>query len=139
MQLGKGLTSAKTSTLMDYFLNDKSEYEIVQLCGFCAIRLMIGRKGKALATYGRIINLMFPNNNNLKTKYEKRYHYEKLIDILEDEWGLIKQYHYSRRSFYVSFKLNYNILAKADKQAKQRKQKRTENKRLAIENANKVQ
>ena len=109
----------KVEILLDYFKNEKSEFEIECFCGYCALKSMIGNKKIFKGTVKFLLSRMFPDSNNLKNKYKKHYHYRKLMKELEINWGL-KKLSSNARGFYFSFTGDYDELEqiRAQKKAK---------------------
>jgi hypothetical protein len=127
----------KTDMLIDFHHNHKTEFEIACFCALCALKSIVGNKPKAKTNFHRVIPLMLQNNTELKEKYSKRYHRNKIIEELEINWGL-KKLPIHTRGFWFSFQLDHEELAKQVIQKKQKIKELAEKKHLAIENAKKI-
>ncbi len=118
--------SIKKDLWFDFYKNDKTDFELAVLCGFCAIRsillfkpyckvtdnyLLVRMAGKA--TVKEIEDLPEP----LK-KYNNRYHLDKVKKELSRNWKL-KMYGKHTRGFYVSFDLELtDLIFEAEKKRK---------------------
>jgi len=127
----------KTDMLLDFHHTHKSEFEIACFCALCALKSIVGNKSHIKTNFQRVIPLMLQDNQELKEKYSKRYHQDKLMVELELHWGL-KKLPIPARGFWFSFQLDHNELAKQVMQRKQEIKELAEKKRLAIENAKEV-
>ena len=135
--------------LLEFYTQEKSEFEIACLCAFCAIKSIIGSKDYVFTNKALIIARMFgfakPEDFNdtdhlqeLKAKYSQRYHIDRVIKKLELEWGL-RKYGNNNRGFYLSFSEKHESLAKIceNNKLKNKLSQLADIKRLAKEKAEK--
>ena len=89
--------------LFNFRDNVKKEFEIVQLMAYISIQSILGVKSSAKTNKYFIINRMFGelNNDELKNKYTKRYHWELLLFILQKNWA-VNIYSNRTRGIWVS-------------------------------------
>ena len=146
------MVSVNKDILFQFIQQPKTEFEIGVFCAFCAVRSIIGIDSYKKATNDFLISRMFGYRSveefeNLETKpdyWQKyfstdgkiRYHLTDKIILgeLESNWGL-KYYSSRSRGFWVSFKLDLEILVT---EAEKRKKKfidkeRSDVKRLIIQ------
>jgi hypothetical protein len=99
-----------THLLFDYRDSNRHEFEIIQLLAFVSINSIIGIKSFAKINKGLILNRMFSDikNDELKSKYEKRHHWEKLLDILQLNWN-VNIYSNRTRGIWVSINKKYPL------------------------------
>ncbi len=130
---------------LDFYNNEKDEFEKVCLLGFLAIKSIVQNK-----PYCKIVNKFWLSRmeGNAKSineiselsipirKYANEYQTKKIKNELIDNWGLK---HYSRytRGFYVSFILSLEELVfEAENRRKSNKAKQRKlNEKIAIEKA----
>lgn len=137
---GQPTASVKVSLLLEIRDSIKSEFELMAICAFCGLRSMIGTKPYLKATDEYLLSRMFgfatidqyqnaemtQCQQDLKVKYSKRYHLDKIKKTLQNDWGLV---YYSRktRGFYVSFTLILtDLLNQAEDRRDRKKQKEIE-------------
>jgi hypothetical protein len=108
----------KYEMLNDFYLNDKTEFEIVVFCAFCAVRSFLLFKAYFKATNNYMLIRMAGLNkkdeiNNLPEtlkKYNNRYQLTKIKNELQENWNLI-YYSVYIHGFYVSFDLTLEQLS----------------------------
>lgn len=124
------LVSIKTDLIMDFYKNDKIDYEYELFTAFCAIKSIIGSKKYASTNKLFIVKRMLGAKNNkvfesilndkktgrkLKVvfdKYTKRYHIDKLISTLLNRKFLSSKIAMKgERNIYLSSSLTYEELA----------------------------
>lgn len=100
----------KLELLLNFYNEEKSEYEIAQLLGFIAIKSILGKKAIVKTNKSLILSRMmgYASSNCIKSvtnehfeKYETRYWFDKLMKGLRDGWT-IKSYSNYTRGLYVS-------------------------------------
>src|ERR1035437_6497725 len=100
--------SIKKEMYFDFYTNDKTEFELAVLCGFCAIRSILLFKPYCKATDNYMIVRM-AGKATIKEiedlpeplkKYNNRYHLDKIKKELRNNWKL-KMYGKHTRGFYV--------------------------------------
>lgn len=140
--------SIRKEVIWNYYNTDKTEYEIVLLIAFSALKSIIQRQ-----TYKKITNkyllsrMSFCNKttNQIEDyliKYNTRYYLDKIKKDLELHWHL-KIYGENMRGFYVSFELNRKDLIKKTIQNSARykiwmlKKEKSQSKIKALEEINK--
>jgi len=123
----------KLSIWLDYFNNDKTEFEKISLLAFLAIKSILGRQ----KSYCKTTNLYLwarmdgkvnavKNKSDLSSevrKYANEYQTKKIKSTLINNWGLVT---YSRyfRGFYISYKLTLEkLIMEAEKGRKSVKQR----------------
>ena len=147
--LGSPMVSVNKDILFQFMQESKTEFEIGVFCAFCAVRSIIGIDPYKKTTNDFLIARMFGYRSveefkNLKTKpdyWQKffsteqkiRYHLTNKIIVgeLESNWSL-KYYSSRSRGFYVSFKLDLEILVM---EAERRKKKFKDKERSDAKNA----
>jgi hypothetical protein len=139
------LTGIDMEMLFDYYENYKTEFELVCLSAFLAIRSVIGKKPYDKTNNAMIRSRMWgfvspkemPSNlTPLQIKYQARRQFKKVIDELEINWHLKTLWNHNR-GFYVSFDLSYDQMALIIEKSKQevKLQQLKEAKKKAIEGA----
>lgn len=110
-QQGKVKVGLRWSVLNDFYLNEKSEFEVACLLGSLALKSIIGTKPYAKTNNGLFISRMSGEDKTVKdftklrpfiSKFNNEYQLGKIKMELILNWKLK---HYSRyvRGFYVSF------------------------------------
>ncbi len=116
--------------LFDYYKNNKTEFENISLLGFLAIKSIVQNKAYCKVTLkywlarmdGEVRSCEFEELSEPIHKYSSRYHYGKLKEELQLNWGL-KEYSNYTRGFYVSFKMSIDDLVyEVEKKRKTRKE-----------------
>ena len=138
-------TGIETDILFNYYKSAKSEFEIICLAAFLAIKSIIGKKHFDKTNKAMIHARMFGYNtpkempqdlSEAQKKYKIRYHMDKLLEELQLNWHLKVTWNHNR-GFYVSFDLTLEQLAalmiKGNRQTKLKQLK--EEKARAIEKA----
>ena len=99
-----------THLLFNYRDSDKSEYDIIQLMAYVSISSIIGVKPFAKTNKQFILKRMFGENSadDARDKYEKRYHWEKLIFKLQTNWK-VNIYSNRTRGIWVSIGKKYPL------------------------------
>ncbi|NVO21696.1 MAG: hypothetical protein HXX13_18495 [Bacteroidetes bacterium] len=130
-----------TKTLMDFYTNPKSEFEIDSFLAFCGMRSILQKKAYCKITneylLARMAGLTSPMNDQklpiMVTKYQKRYQIDKLREQLQINWGL-KLYSYHARGYYISFKLTIEeLITQVEmRRAKSNKQRRISEKKAFV-------
>jgi hypothetical protein len=119
--------------LFEYYNHEKSDYELLQLACFLAIKSIIGVKpycktNKALihARMFGFINIKdvppIAKMSKLQSKYFahdgiNKYHIDKLLQVMQVDWHL-KLISDHSKGFYLSFDLNLEQLAKIEQSKK---------------------
>lgn len=131
-----GLSS---SIFWTYYKDDKTDFEKACLLAFLAIKSIIGDKEYCKTVNNFVLARMDGRAKSIiddsEMSYEiyffsNRYQLTKIIDELKSSWGLV---YYSRhtRGFYVSFKMDLEVLVtiaeKARKSTKRKQEKALEN------------
>ena len=102
----------------DYYKNEKTEFEIVQLLAFLAIKSIVKYKPYASITNAFMLARMDGKGYSVKEytdlskeifKYANEYQTKKIKRALSESWGLIT-YSYRLHGFYVSFTLSLDEL-----------------------------
>jgi hypothetical protein len=107
--------------------NPKNEFEVESFLGFCAIRSILQKQPYFKLTKNYLVARMagmstmseHTKANENTTKYQNRYHFDKLIKELSDHWGL-KTYAKYTHGVYVSFTMSRFEIGKI---AEERKKK----------------
>jgi hypothetical protein len=141
---GQPTASVKVSLLLEIRDSIKSEFELMVICAFCGFKSMIGSKLYLKTTDEYLLSRMFGYatideyqnakttqwEQDLRVKYSKRYHLDKIKKTLQNDWGLV---YYSRqtRGFYVSFILTLkDLLNQAEDRRDRLKQKEIERQKI---------
>lgn len=131
--------------LFDFYKNEKSDFDLMCLGTFLAIRSILGTKpycktNKALIharLFGYISTKEMPSNlSPLEKKYQIRWHMDKVLNELQANWFL-KLISNHQRGMYISFDFSLDDLALKSETNKQLSKimRFKEAKRKAIENA----
>jgi len=95
--------------LFEYRDTEKTEQQMIQLAAFIAVKSILGKKPYCRTTKAMILSRMFgyPKiqesiNHVLFTKYQKRYHFTKLMESLNESWGILNYSHYMR-GMYIGY------------------------------------
>jgi len=107
-------TGIKIKIWYDFLVNDKSDFEVVVLLAFLAIKSILGKSPKCKTNIDFLFSRMSGeakggNISELLIKYSTRRHFQKIINKLKLDWSLT-YYSYHTTGFYVSFELDYNQL-----------------------------
>lgn len=110
-----------TKFLFEFRDKDKSDFELIQLTAFIAIKSILGVKPYAKTNKAHIVSRMLGYSSikhipdTLKTKirellqkYSKRHHIDKLIKELEMNWNVVTYSKYNR-GMYVAISKRVNI------------------------------
>jgi hypothetical protein len=105
------MTSLNKDIVFDFYINSKTEFEIVCFLAFAAIRSILQTKPYVRITNEYMLARMAGRNTakdymplpELLMKYCNRYQLEKIKTELQNFWGLLYYARYTR-GFYVSFK-----------------------------------
>lgn len=134
-----------TEIVWQYYNGPKTPYQIAQFCAFCATRSIIGKGEYKKTNRNLIAARMFGYTNkeemqnntpdltvkNIskkvrairekeieeRSKYQTRYHSDKILTDLELNWGL-KRYADHIRGMYISYSMDLAELAKICEQSK---------------------
>lgn len=116
----------------DYYLNEKSDFDIACLTAFLAIKSILGTKPYCRTDNSFLWARMSGNSKAMKDqseltpgvlKFANEYQTKKIKRALRDGWGLI-HYAFHTRGFYVSFTLDLPALVmEAEKRKKSTKEK----------------
>lgn len=134
-----------TEIVWQYYNGPKTPYQIAQFCAFCATRSIIGKGEYKKTNRNLIAARMFGYTNkeemqnntpdltvkNIskkvrairekeieeRSKYQTRYHSDKILTDLELNWGL-KRYADHIRGVYISYSMDLAELAKICEQSK---------------------
>ena len=114
--------SVNIDTLLAY-QKEKTEFELMVFCFYCAIRSMIGTKTFWKGTDDFWIARAFgystledyqnakptQGEKDMRAKYSKRYWLDRIKKVLQNDWFLI---YYSNhvRGYYASFKMDFKSL-----------------------------
>jgi hypothetical protein len=138
-------TGIEKGMLFDYYKNEKTEFEIMCLSAFLAIKSILGTKPYCKTNKALIHARMFGYSSvkdipakltPLQLRYQIRWHMDKVLTSLQTDWfvKIISSHH---RGMYLSIDLELNELVSkiaANKQSVKIQQLR-ENKKKAIESA----
>lgn len=136
---GKVVVNVSKDMLFDFYLNQKSEFEVACFCAFTGIKSILGKKPLVKITNAFLLARMFGfgsvsdmpgqmRTKKLFQKYSARYHLDRVKEELIENWGL-KLYARSMRGFYVSFSLSYEDLvryAEGNRKSRQVKTRKSE-------------
>ena len=110
----------ENNMLFDIYNNEKTEFEIVCLMAFLALRSIIGHKEYARTNFDLMFARMLGfasaknvGNSKVLDSYKTRYKRTKIIDTLKKDWHL--SFYSAKdglRGFYVSFDMSYFDLCK---------------------------
>ncbi len=121
-------TSINKSIIFDFYLNNKTPFEVVCFLAFAAIRSILQKQACTKITNDYLLGRMAGNRSKDDPlpkwiiPFANRYQLDKIKRAL-DAWGL-NLYAYHTRGFYVSFKLSKDEIAfYAEKKRKSRKEK----------------
>jgi hypothetical protein len=131
--------------LFNYYRYQKTEFEIICLAAFLAIKSIIGKKPydktNKIMIHARMFGYTSPKElpeelTPLQKKYKTRWHMDKILQELQFNWNLKILWNHNR-GIYISFDLSLDKLAEiVDKQKrKTRLQELKEEKKRAIEKA----
>ena len=143
----KPYSSIAAQIMWDYYNNAKTSHQVALFCAFCAVRSIIGKAEYRKTNKGLILARMFSYNDakdfknsiperfhrnqgkvmferytkelEVREKYAKRYHMDKLLTDLELSWGL-KRYSDHVRGMFLSFSLDYKKLAVVNENSKKK-------------------
>jgi len=109
------------SLLFEFRDKDKTEFELIQLIAFIAVKSILGTKSSVKTNKKHIVSRMFgyasikhlpetlkPNIKALFQKYSLRYHIDKLLQTLELNWKVLT-YSNNIRGMYVAMENKINI------------------------------
>ena len=118
--------------LIDYFKNEKSEFDIALLLAYMAIRSILGKKQYVKTNTKHITARMFgysshkaipdeltPAIKELIQKYSSRHHMSKLLMQLKLNWHVVI-YSRNTRGLYVGIGVSLDTLAMAGEKRKQK-------------------
>lgn len=104
------MTSINKDIVFDFYINSKTEFEILCFLAFAAIRSILQTKPYVRITneylLARMAGYSAKNDDPLPEplmKYCNRYQLEKIKTELQNYWGLVYYARYTR-GFYISFK-----------------------------------
>jgi hypothetical protein len=109
-------TSISLDMLFDFYLNKKTEFEVVCFLAFSALKSIIQQQVYKNIKNNYLLCRMSGNSttsediNPLLKHYASRYQLDKIKKELQLNWGL-KYYAVRTRGFYVSFSMELNELA----------------------------
>ncbi len=124
-------TGIKLSMLNDYYLHKKTDFQIVILCAFLALKSIIFRKPLTKCTNDYLLSRMagFRSTDQINdlpatlAKYNNRYQLGKIKNELIEHWGL-KYDGYYFRGFFVSFTMSeFDLIRESEKKRKKHKEK----------------
>jgi hypothetical protein len=107
------MASVNTDIVFDYYKEFKTEFEIACFCAYCSIKSIVGKQTYCKTNKDFIIYRMFglsDNDKERKSKYSNRYHIDKILFELQENWGL-NLYSHHIRGFYLSFTKELSELA----------------------------
>lgn len=113
------MTGIEKEMLFDYYKNHKEDYSLVCLGAFLGIKSIIGTKPYCKTNKRHIHARMFGypsvsdikfNLTPLEKKYQTRWHMDKVLLELQENWHL-KCYSNHQRGMYISLDLNLKELA----------------------------
>lgn len=121
--------SINLSTILDFYKNTKTPFEVVCFLTFAGIRSILQKQPYTKITNDYLLGRMAGNKSKEEPlpkwiiPFANRYQLDKIKSELQDNWGL-KLYAYHTRGFYVSFKLSKDEIAfYAEKKRKSSKEK----------------
>ena len=108
-------TSISKKMVFEFYMEDKTVFEIVTFLAFAAIRSIIQKQGYSKISNQYLLSRM--SGNSLKVEpiisslliYNNRYQLDKIKEELQLNWGL-KLYAQAMRGYYVSFRLELHEL-----------------------------
>lgn len=139
------ITGLNIEIFWDYYKNDKTEFEVICLVAYLALKSIIGRKPYCKVTNGYLwarmcgfrhsiddVNQLLPHIK----KYANEYQTVKIKKTLRDDWGM-RTYSRYTRGFYISFTIELDSLVfEAEKRRKITKEKQyRELEKIAIQKA----
>lgn len=125
------VTGLEIDRYFDYYKKEKSEFEICCLGGFLGCKSIIGAKPLCKTNKNLIHARMFGYSTvkdlpekltPLQEKYKIRWHMDKLLMELQENWFL-KVFSNHQRGMYISFDLSLKELAIKSEESKQRTKK----------------
>ena len=127
----KVLVGINTSIYWDYHNNEKTEFEVISLLAFLAVKSIVQNNPFAKITNEYLLSRMAGNTNKVELdtipkeilNYNTEYKMRKIKHELQVNWGVN---HYARytRGFYVSFKMDLvSLIKEVEKRRKSRKVK----------------
>ncbi len=125
---------------------DKSEFDVAQLAAYVSIKSILGTKKYVKTNKAHIVSRMFgyssvkhlpkemiPSIKSLFTKYNSRYHIDKVLQLLELNWNVIT-YSNHIRGMYIAMGNKISIVELASAvETKKKKNQISELKRSKIE------
>ena len=139
------MTSIKKELVLDFYKNNKNEFQIAVFLAFCSIRSILQTKPYCKAVDVYLLSRMNGNakmcedylSHPILKKYSSRYFLNKLKEELINNWKM-KYYAKKTRGFYVSFDLSLDelVLQVIKKQKKQLNEKHQNEVKEAIRKAN---
>jgi hypothetical protein len=125
IQAGEPQPMISKSLLFDFRDKEKSEFDLIQLVAYIAIKSILGKKQYAKTNKNHIVSRMFgypsikhlpdkqkPGLKELIEKYSCRYHIDKVLLNLELNWKIIT-YSNNIRGMYVAMENKISIDALA--------------------------
>ena len=130
---------------LDYYRNDKDDFQKVCLLGFLAIKSILQKKAYCKITNNYWLSRMdgkaksiedFSQLSSSIKKYANEYQTKKIKSELRDYWSLVTYARYTR-GFYVSLKLNLEKLVyEAEKRRRSTKEKQAKSaQKIALDKA----
>jgi hypothetical protein len=130
---------------LDYYGNDKDDFQKVSLLGFLAIKSILQKKAYCKITNNYWLSRMdgkaksiedFSQLSSSIKKYANEYQTKKIKSELRDYWNLVTYARYTR-GFYVSLRLNLEQLVyEAEKRRRSAKEKQAKSaQKIALDKA----
>ncbi|HNP17599.1 MAG TPA: hypothetical protein PKL31_04110 [Fulvivirga sp.] len=141
MGLNPPMVGLSTNIWWDFYLNQKTDFELACLLGFLGLKSILNAKSYCKVTNNYWLSRMdgqaksVSQTNQLTppiAKYSNEYQLKKIKEELSLNWGL-KHYGRYTRGFYVSFKMEFKELVRqAELSRKSRKKEQLKNQRNEI-------
>ena len=116
-QPSKIFTQIRIDTYWEYHksIESKTEFDLAQLCTYLSIKSIVGKKEFIKTNKKLLLSRAFGTDQPYSEKrhyhhYFTRYHWERLRDALELNWG-VRVFSDHNRGFYLSTKVDYDRLA----------------------------
>ena len=109
------MVSLSKDILMQYYKEDKTDFEVLVFRAYCAIRSILGTKPYIKVTNDYLMARMYgfrsvADSKQSNRKILPRYQLDKIKLELQQDWYLIYYSNLGIRGFYLSFKLSLEKL-----------------------------
>lgn len=109
---GEPIAMVKYEILYDFYIHEKSEFDLAQFAAYAALKSIIGKRKYCLTNKNHIVSRMFgyrsvkeiPETPDPRfQKYRKRYQIDRILEYLQLNWKLKVPLCSGLHGLYVSF------------------------------------